>query len=364
MICVRAGKFWLAHCVFFNSWIFIDANNLHFFPCKKEKAYLVISVCVLVSEPKPHCMFDFAICQQQLLNYWGVKYLTSWNIIFTCFPHHLLCAVQRLMWGNLAYRCKWAFEHGLCVCSDAQSVFVYMWMRTGVQMWEYANQFARPPAAFGELHHIAGVGSGSSNTFHGCNRNWSWLVNVYRTAVCALVLAERCSELNESWESPFSLRRSCLFVSEVMRWLCEWCCLLLLQLTCLLLWLTESLQSHKKNFHHIKLWTPLCNMSLLHGLVRRVETILCGWKWGFCFTGKIVWYEHGELTYQICGADDVENWGIIFLIHASFITHRANLHFSHNSLFKPPLCSSLMLWLWLNGSKNVWLINAKLLIRR
>lgn len=66
-----------------------------------------------VSEPAPYCIFDFAICWHQLRNYWGFKYLTSWDIIFTSFTSPLLSAHTAAVGKNLCYT---FVRFSICVC--------------------------------------------------------------------------------------------------------------------------------------------------------------------------------------------------------------------------------------------------------
>lgn len=70
-------------------------------------------MCVCVSEPAPYCIFDFAICWHQLRNYWGFKYLTSWDIIFTSFTSPLLSAHTAAVGKNLCYT---FVRFSICVC--------------------------------------------------------------------------------------------------------------------------------------------------------------------------------------------------------------------------------------------------------
>lgn len=73
-------------------------------------------------------------------------------------------------------------------CVNAQVCFLYMWNAYRCAYVGVRESICTSPPHLESLHHIAGVGIGSSNTFQGCQSNWNWPVNVYWTAVCHFIV--------------------------------------------------------------------------------------------------------------------------------------------------------------------------------
>lgn len=66
-------------------------------------SYIDGAISVLL-ELTPYCIFDYTICLHQLWNYWGFKYLTSWDIIFPSFsPTFLFPYVASVEKSSLQY---------------------------------------------------------------------------------------------------------------------------------------------------------------------------------------------------------------------------------------------------------------------